>query len=188
MNLQMKNYHIVRTHRSTISLTINEEAHLIIRAPYHLAESEIEKFIEKKESWLKEKIEIMQNQIQNSNRFIKLVNNKTAYNIKKQAKQKLLERLEYLSEKYNYPYSKMRLSSAKTRWGSCSYKNTISLNWKIMFAPPQVVDYLIIHELVHTKHKNHKKFFWNAVKTAHPHYKEDKQWLRKNAYLLSVYV
>lgn len=181
-----ENYKLIRSRRSTLSLAVDENARVTIRAPYYIGLKTIEKFIQEKESWINKKRLSIKKRIENSERFKELLNEEALKNIKKRAKDQLLDRLNYLSEKHDYSYSKIRLSGAKTRWGSCSYKNTVSLNWKIMLAPPQVIDYLVVHELVHTKHKNHQRNFWNEVAQIHPTYKEDRKWLRDNAHLLSI--
>lgn len=182
----MNDYNLIRSRRKTLSLYVDENAQLTVRAPFHLGQKYIKKFIKEKENWIMKQTSKMKKRIENRNRYKELIDEKTLKNIKKRAKDKLYNRLSELSEKYDYPFVKMRLSGAKSRWGSCSHKNTISLNWKVMFAPPRVIDYLIIHELVHTKHKNHQSDFWKAVAQIHPTYKEDRKWLRENAHLLSI--
>lgn len=182
----LEDYKLIRSRRKTLSLFVDEDARLTIRAPFYLGQKYIEKFILEKESWIKKKQSKMRERIENRERFNELMDEPTIKNIKKRAKQQLMCRLVELSEKFDYPFAKMRLSGAKMRWGSCSHKNTISLNWKVMLAPPQVIDYLIIHELAHTKHKNHKSDFWNAVAEVHPTFKEDRKWLKDNAHLLSI--
>jgi predicted metal-dependent hydrolase len=72
----------------------------------------------------------------------------------------LFNRLNYFSEKYNFSYSRATFRRQKTRWGSCSVRNNINLNIKIAMLPEQLQDYVLLHELVHTKHKNHGREFW----------------------------
>lgn len=74
----------------------------------------------------------------------------------------------------------VRISRAKTRWGSCSSTGWINLNWRLMLAPSRIVDYLIAHELAHVAHKNHSPAFWSRVAELHPAYAESERWLRKN--------
>lgn len=179
-------YQIIRSRRSTLSLHVDENSQVVIRAPFHLGQKYIDKFIKEKEDWIKKQKTSMNERSKNIERFNMLLDSDAIKNIKKRAKGQLLDRLNFLSEEHDYPFLKMRLSGAKARWGSCSHENTISINWKIMFAPPQVIDYLIIHELVHTKHKNHKKRFWDSVAKIHPTHKEDRKWLRENVHLLSI--
>jgi len=76
------------------------------------------------------------------------------------AKKKLTNRLHYLAEKHGFIYNKVTIRNQKTRWGSCSHTNNISLNMKLVLLPDELVDYVIMHELVHTKIHNHSKKFW----------------------------
>jgi predicted metal-dependent hydrolase len=72
----------------------------------------------------------------------------------------LFNRLNYFCEKYNFSYSRAVFRCQKTRWGSCSVRNNINLNIKIAMLPEHLQDYVLLHELVHTKHKNHGRKFW----------------------------
>ena len=76
------------------------------------------------------------------------------------AKTDLLNRLNYFAEKYNFSYSRAVFRRQKTRWGSCSGRNNINLNIKIAALPEHLQDYVLLHELVHTRHKNHGREFW----------------------------
>jgi len=102
-----------------------------------------------------------------------------------QAQSYLASRVASISRQTGFKYEKLRLSSAATRWGSCSAKGTISLVWRLMMAPPGIIDYLIIHELAHTKEKNHSRAFWRLVEEFVPDYRERRRWLRKNGYRLN---
>ncbi len=97
---------------------------------------------------------------------------------KKMAANLLSARLEVLSEKHSLRPKKVRISSARTRWGSCSTSGTISLTWRLVMAPPEVIDYVIIHELAHIRVKNHSKNFWNLVASLMPDYKKHLGWLK----------
>ena len=103
---------------------------------------------------------------------------------KVQAAMLLLERVLLLSQKHGFHYQKIRISSARTRWGSCSSKGTLSFTYRLVMAPPEVVDYVVVHELVHTKIKNHSKTFWNRVRELMPEYKQHMAWLKKNGRFL----
>ena len=74
---------------------------------------------------------------------------------------------------------RVTVRAQKTRWGSCSARGTISLNWRLIQAPPQVRDYLIIHELMHRREMNHSARFWKLVAEACPEYRVAEQWLKK---------
>ena len=87
------------------------------------------------------------------------------------AKKVLIPRLNYLAKKHNLPYNKVTIRNQKTRWGSCSQKNNINLNMKLITLPEEIIDYVLIHELVHTKIKNHSKKYWDELKILVPNTK-----------------
>lgn len=79
------------------------------------------------------------------------------------ARGKLIGRLEELSGRYGFGYRKVFIRNQRTRWGSCSAKNNISLNAKLVLLPAELIDYVILHELVHTRIKNHSHEFWSEL-------------------------
>ncbi len=105
---------------------------------------------------------------------------------KAQATLYLFQRILALAAAHGYEYNRIRVSSARTRWGSCSSKGTLSFTWRLVMAPPQVVDYVVIHELVHLKLKNHSKDFWAQVGKLMPDYKKHITWLKKNGKHLTI--
>ena len=91
------------------------------------------------------------------------------------------KRVEELNEKhFNQPYNKISLKYNLSNWGSCSSKRNINLSTRLLFAPQDVIDYVIIHELAHLIEMNHSKRFWALVERAMPDYKEKIAWLKKN--------
>ncbi len=99
---------------------------------------------------------------------------------KQQARQFLEERVSAIAGKHGFRYQKIRISSARTRWGSCSSRGTLSFTYRLIMAPAPVLDYVVMHELVHTQIKNHSKTFWNKVGDLMPDYKNRLTWLKKN--------
>ncbi len=79
------------------------------------------------------------------------------------ARRKIVERLEYLAEKHGFNYNRTFVRNQKTRWGSCSCKGNISLNMKLVKLPGELMDYVILHELVHTRVMNHSSDFWDEL-------------------------
>ena len=211
---------IIRSKRKTLSLTINENAELVIRAPLRLSIKKIQDFVNEKESWINRKQAIIENQIKdvtsNQNKLLYLgslfpinINqsatkdlmftgeefiansiepNPLSLSIKKWYKKKFREiaipRVTYLAEQHNLMVNQIRIKNQKTMWGSCSSKNNINLNYLLLMAPMKVIDYVIIHELVHTIHRNHSIEFWSSVESIMPDYKEHKLWLKANGYKL----
>lgn len=95
-----------------------------------------------------------------------------------EARRHLTERLNYWSKQMQLPFAGSSFRKQKTRWGSCSTAGHISLNWKLVFAPEDVIDYVIIHELAHLVHANHSSQFWNLVEKYDPEARQHRRWLR----------
>ena len=89
------------------------------------------------------------------------------------------ERLEYWNGFYNLKYNRVSIKNQKTCWGSCSGKNNLNFNYKIIFLPQPLMDYVIIHELCHLKEMNHSRAFWGHVAKTVPDHKEKRRHLRK---------
>jgi predicted metal-dependent hydrolase len=96
------------------------------------------------------------------------------------------QRVEAISDAHGFKYKEIGLTSAKKRWGSCSYNDRIKINWRLIMAPADIIDYVIIHELSHTVHKNHSKNFWHCVASIMPDYKIRIKWLKDNGHMLKL--
>lgn len=88
--------------------------------------------------------------------------------------------------KYKLSYKLIKITSARTRWGSCSSRGTLSFTWRLVMAPLPVIDYVIIHELAHLVEKNHSKRFWTQVAAMMPDYAKHKKWLKENGLRLTL--
>jgi predicted metal-dependent hydrolase len=97
---------------------------------------------------------------------------------KQQAFNVFTDRVAFYAEKYEFEYKMVAISSAKTRWGSCTGDDKIRLAWRLVMAPLEVIDAVVVHELCHTIHKNHSKQFWDLVLEIFPQYKKCNAWLK----------
>ena len=223
------NYQLLRSkkRRKTISLHIKEGGEIVIYAPYHTPQREIERFLEERRSWIVEKMSEKEKSIratekafiagekflylgesypleieESNNRkvplklsFGKFILDKDHVGgardlfikwYKKEAEENLTERVDYCSNRLRLFPKGIRITSAKYRWGSCSRENRLSFSWRIIMAPLSVIDYVLIHELVHIKEKNHSKSFWSFVESIIPDYKEHRLWLKENGHSLRL--
>ena len=83
-------------------------------------------------------------------------------------------------------YVSVKMSNAKSRWGSCSTKNNLNFAWRLVMCPISVIDYVVVHELSHIEYRNHSQAFWARVKTVLPNYREQQDWLRANRELMEI--
>jgi predicted metal-dependent hydrolase len=102
------------------------------------------------------------------------------------AYEKIKEKVGKYSEIIGKTCSGIRISSARKRLGSCSFKGNLSFSWRLIMAPIEILDYVVVHELVHLEEKNHAKPFWDKVKAIIPEYKKQVLWLKENNALLDV--
>lgn len=95
------------------------------------------------------------------------------------ARKQLTSRVEQLANEHGFRYTRLFIRSQTTKWGTCSSKKNLSLNWKLIQCPPHVIDYLIIHELCHLQEMNHSERFWALVASLYPDYKISEGWLKR---------
>ena len=103
------------------------------------------------------------------------------------ARRIITERVDLCARENRFKYARIQITSARTRWGSCNSKGGLNFTWRLVMAPMPVIDYVVLHELVHTEIKNHSKKFWNKVETIMPEYRLHYDWLRENGYLLAQF-
>jgi len=142
-----------------LSITIKPFRGIRVAIPYSSSFEKAEEFTCSHRAWIKNHLKRVK---QYEAKY-----HENASNVEKIDKEKtkatLGKRLQYLANKYGYSYNRVFIRNQKTRWGSCSAKNNISLNMKLVMLPDELVNYVILHELVHTRKKNHSKSFWSEV-------------------------
>ncbi len=105
---------------------------------------------------------------------------------RQQAFDVISRRVEWYASRNGFAYQQVKISQARTRWGSCSPTGALSFSWRLVMAPLRVIDYVVVHELVHLQVKNHSRDFWGKVKTCMPDYREQVAWLKQNGYKLTL--
>jgi predicted metal-dependent hydrolase len=99
---------------------------------------------------------------------------------KSKAREYFAERVNFYSQELNLRVKSVRVTSAEKRWGSCSGKDNLSFSFRLIMAPPHVIDYVVVHELMHIKEKSHSSRFWQLVESAMPQYKLYRRWFKDN--------
>ena len=99
---------------------------------------------------------------------------------KKKARKYIRERVDFFSLMFKLQPGSLRITSAESRWGSCSEDNNLAFSFRLMMAKPEVIDYVVVHELMHIKEKSHSAKFWQLVESAMPQYKLHRRWLKDN--------
>ncbi|MFH1453545.1 MAG: SprT family zinc-dependent metalloprotease [Armatimonadota bacterium] len=217
---------IIKSKRRTLSLEVNRDACLIVRAPYNTPEREIHDFIRRKNTWIiKHQSRIKEKNTKTASRefitgeeflcagkkyklfvtdkikhpliftdncfILKEESSKEAKKLfvkwyKNYAYRIIAQRVRFYSSYYGFEYNNIKITSASKRWGSCTSKGNLNFSFFLAMAPMQIIDYVVVHELVHLKVKNHSKKFWKAVESILPDYKKRRKWLKENELLLTI--
>ena len=171
------NYKIIHTGRKTIAIHVTKEAQVELRVPMKIPQKEIEKIVRQKQSWIEKTVEKMLRQSQNIEKII--ITKETEQALLAKAKEILPQKIEYYSKLLGVAPTGIKISRAKTCWGSCSGKNSLNFSCRLMLADNDAIDYVVVHELAHIKEHNHSKRFWAVVKIVMPDYKIRKQKLNE---------
>jgi hypothetical protein len=102
------------------------------------------------------------------------------------AREKLTERMKLLRKEVGVNVETFSLRDMRTKWGSCTSKGLITLNWRLIFAPTRIIDYVIVHELCHLLDLNHSRKFWAKVLRVCPDFDSSREWLKQNGHLLTI--
>lgn len=148
---------------------------VVVTLPYGIKENIVEKYLSAKAAWLLDKISYFKKY----GELIFIKGNKIEYRKNKETALNFAEeRVNYFNKIYKLKFNKITIKRQKTRWGSCSKKGNLNFNYKILFLPEAMADYIIVHELCHLQEFNHSRKFWNLVAQAAPSYLEIKRELR----------
>lgn len=171
----MTEYTLIRSNRKTLSLQISADARVIVRAPRRMPQRDIDRFVREHEGWIREKLTAQQARL-------------TAHpepdaareaELKRMAREIIPARVAHFSRIMGLTPTGLRITSARTRWGSCSAKNSLNFSWRLMDYPPEAIDYVVVHELAHIAHHDHSREFYALVASILPDYKERAALLKR---------
>lgn len=170
-------YEVIRSNRKTVAICVRSDGSVVVRAPRRARPGEIEAIVAAKERWIcksREKLEIMRS----DRKMIALTPKETA-EAKRQLKACLEQRCAYFASKMGVDYRQIKVGSAAARWGSCTSQGNLNFTYRLFFAPPELVDYVVVHELAHRREMNHSPRFWNVVAGVLPDYQKRREALRE---------
>lgn len=175
-------YKIVKSKRKTYAISITEDAEIIVRVPYRAGKEQIAQLVEEKSLWLiTHYLKICEKKNNRPDSGLSAVQrNALEERYKEAARSYIPQRTAYYQTITGGEYHRITIRDQKTRWGSCSSKGTLSFNWRLMLAPPAILDYVVVHELCHLTHMNHSPAFWQAVEAAYPDYRSARAWLKEH--------
>ena len=164
---------IIRSRRKTVAIQITPAGEVLVHCPKYMTVSEINRFVRSKQSWIEEKLSLIPpSQPPLTQAELK--------DLAARAKEDLPQRVSRYASQIGVSFGRITIRSQKSRWGSCSAKGNLNFNCLLMLAPPEVRDYVVVHELCHRKQLNHSPAFWSLVEEILPDYRVRKQWLKIN--------
>lgn len=168
-------YELIRARRKTMSLTITDELTVRVRAPLRCPQKTIDEFVASHAQWIAAHTALKK---QHAEKYDALTDDEIRW-LKALARAQLPARVDYFSSMMRLYPSAVKITSAKKRFGSCSGKNSLCFSYRLMLYPPQAIDYVVVHELAHIRHKNHSHAFYALIEQYLPDYREWERLLRQ---------
>ena len=172
-------YRIIRTRRKTIGLEISPDLQITVRAPYHLSDVRIREFVESKQTWILKHLAIMQDRQAHDPIPAGVISDKELRHMTEEARIIIPERVKYFAKIIGVTYGQITIRHQKTRWGSCSSSGNLNFNCMLMATSPELIDYVVVHELCHRKQMNHSPLFWKEVEEILPDYRNLRSRLKE---------
>lgn len=171
-------YKLKRSKRAKrMRLAVYCDSSVVVTSPFGVNQSLIEKFLSEKKQWVWDKIYFFKSV---DSKAIRTFSHGDYLENRESALSLVNERVKLYNKVYNFTFNKISIKNLKTRWGSCSCKKNLNLNYKVVFLPQKLQDYIIVHEMCHLKEFNHSKKFWALVGKTLPDYLDIKKELRSH--------
>ncbi len=162
-----------------MTITVGEDGNVMVKAPMAASDSAIKAFLDEKEEWIIRSVESVRRKHEKLDMVEKLSEDEVR-ELFEGAAEYFPERCRYFARLMDVSYGRITIRNQKTRWGSCSAKGNLNFNAGLMLAPPEVRDYVVVHELAHRRQMNHSPAFWKEVERVLPDYRARRKWLRQN--------
>ena len=175
---------LVRSSRKTLAVQIRADGTVIARAPLRMPKDRILCFLSEKVSWIRMQQGKMQEREKMRQQACIHLDAAQEKELRERAKSVLAQRTAYFARQIGVTYGRITVRDQKTRWGSCSQTGNLNFNFRLILAPLEVLDYVVVHELCHRRQMNHSAQFWQEVAQVLPDYRKRKAWLTENGWRL----
>lgn len=169
--------------RKTFGLEVTADLKVRARVPKRATDRQIREFAEERKVWIVEKY-LLQMERAKKKQDRPAADYEKDPKLEKLYREKAREQIEkraaHFAALMGVDYGRIAIRSQKRRWGSCSGAGNLNFNWKLALMPPEILDYVVVHELAHRKEMNHSPRFWAEVEKILPDYKERRKWLKEN--------
>ena len=176
---EMQTVQVIRSNRKTIALEITPKGEVLVRAPFSMPESEIEKFVKDKEAWIWKHLSKIEKKTEEQSQ-IEPLSDAELQKLGDLALKVLPQRVKLYAAQMGVSVGRITIRCQKTRWGSCTREGNLNFNCLLMLAPEEVQIYVVVHELCHRLEMNHSKRFWAEVAKVMPDYQVHQKWLKEN--------
>lgn len=166
-------YEVIYSSRKSLAIQVDSECRITVRAPYGFSQKVIDRFVLDKKEWLEKTVTAQMIKLKNR----KIYTSEDVERLRSLAEEVLPKKVEFYSELMGVKPNKVKINSAKKRYGSCSSDNNLNFSLYLMDKDDEFINYVVIHELAHIRHHNHSKDFYNFVSMFIPDYKDI---IRKN--------
>ncbi len=160
-----------------LRIIIRANATVSIVLPKRLSVKKAERFVVEQSEWIRSKLALFEKK----EKFVLPTDFAQGgyHSCVRRARKLVKERITHLNKMYNFEFNKIAIKKQSTKWGSCSSKKNLNFNYKIVFLPSHLADYVVVHELCHLKEMNHSVDFWDLVGKSIPEYREYRRELKK---------
>ena len=165
-------YQIIKSDRKTIAIQIKPDGQVVVRCPKRMRIEEARRFAESKADWIEKHL------AKRPPRDVAKYTSKEIKQLREQARKLIAERVKHFAPIVGVTYGQIAIRTQHTRWGSCSSKGNLNFNCLLALVPPEVLDYVVVHELCHLKEMNHSAAFYREVLRVFPAYEHHHGWLK----------
>lgn len=167
-------YRLIRSNRKSVAIQITPDGQVTVRCPLGMRQEVIQKFVMSKADWIRNHLPSQDTPV------LPPFTSEEIHSMADAALKVIPQRVAHFAPLVGVDYGRVTIRNQRSKWGSCSSKGNLNFNCLLMLTPPEVLDYIVVHELCHRLELNHSPRFWEQVERVLPDYKAQEQWLKNN--------